>query len=89
MIADFQSEMRRQGQEQIDVVADAAGTYLLAITPGPGIDGGTYAIRMVSRRAATDADRSTQEVRALRTAAVATGICGEIRPGAGALRAGA
>ena len=71
VIADFQPEMRRHGQEQIDVVAGAAGTYRLAITPGPGIDGGAYTIRMVSRRMATDADRSKQEVWALRTAAVA------------------
>jgi CHAT domain-containing protein len=69
VIADFQSEIRREGQEQVEIVADAAGAYVLAITSGPGIMSGSYAIRLDARRAATDADRSMQEARALRMAA--------------------
>ena len=62
-IADFQQEIRRQGEEQVDVVADADGTYILAVKAGPGIASGSYAIRVAGRRAATDADRSMQEAR--------------------------
>jgi CHAT domain-containing protein/Tfp pilus assembly protein PilF len=71
VIADVQDEITRQGQEHVEVVADAAGTYTLAIKPPPGvIVPGSYAIRVASRRAATDADRSLQEARKLRTTAV-------------------
>jgi len=70
VIADFQLEIRRQGREQADVVADVAGTYVLAITPAPGTVSGSYTIRLGNRHAATDADRSMQEAQALRTTAV-------------------
>jgi CHAT domain-containing protein/tetratricopeptide (TPR) repeat protein len=70
VISDFQSEIRRHGQEQVDVVADAGGTYVLAIRPGPGVVSASYAIRVEGRHMATDTDRSMQEARALRTAAV-------------------
>jgi CHAT domain-containing protein len=68
-IADFQEEIRPEGREQVDVVADAAGIYSLAIKPGPGAGSGSYAIRVDGRRPATDADRALQDARALRTAA--------------------
>jgi len=71
VIADFQYEMRRQGQELVDLVAEAGGIYTLAVTPGPGIVSGSYTIRFAERRAATDVDRSLQEARALRTTALA------------------
>jgi CHAT domain-containing protein len=70
VIADFQSEIRRDGQERVDVVADVSGDYLLAVKPGPAAVSGSYAIRVAGRRAAMDADRSIQEARVLRTAAV-------------------
>ena len=66
-IADFQSEIRRYGTEHVDVVADAGGTYVLALRAGPGVAPGNYAIRLAGRRVATDVDRSIQAVRALRT----------------------
>ena len=34
VIADFQSEIRRNGTERVDIVADAGGTYVL----GSGLD---------------------------------------------------
>ena len=70
VIADFQSEIRRRGQEPVDVVAETSGAYVLAVKPGPGIQPGSYAIRMLGRRPATDVDRSMQQARALRTSAV-------------------
>ena len=70
VIANFQSEIRRQGEEQVDLVADTSGTYVVAITPGPGAVAASYAIRIEGRHAASEADRSLQEAQALRTAAV-------------------
>jgi CHAT domain-containing protein/Tfp pilus assembly protein PilF len=64
---EFQEEVRPNGQEQVDVVAEKSGTYILAIATSHGIYSGTYAIRAVTRRAATDADRSMYEARRLRT----------------------
>src|SRR3954471_12061594 len=68
VIADFQEEIGRQGREQVELVADADDVYTLAIRRGLGpLEPGSYAIRIESRRAATDADRALQEARALRT----------------------
>ena len=67
---EFQEEVRPNGQEQVDVVADKSGSYILAIAPSNGIYSGTYAIRAVTRRAATDSDRSMYEARRLRTTAL-------------------
>jgi CHAT domain-containing protein/tetratricopeptide (TPR) repeat protein len=70
MLARFQDEIRGRGHEQVDVVAEAAGTYTLSIRRAPGtIVPASYAIRVAGRRAATEADRSTQESRTLRAAA--------------------
>jgi CHAT domain-containing protein len=69
-IADFNDEVRNSGEEQIDVVADRGGAYIVAVKAAPGIVvPGAYAIRVAGRRAATDADRSMQESRTLRTVA--------------------
>src|SRR6266704_3533388 len=44
VIADVQDEITRQGQEEVDLIADRTGTYTLAITPAPGvITPGSYA----------------------------------------------
>jgi CHAT domain-containing protein/Tfp pilus assembly protein PilF len=67
---EFQEEVRRNGQEQVDIVADEAGTYVLSISSGQSIYSGTYSIRVAARRAAADADRSMHEARRLRTAAL-------------------
>jgi CHAT domain-containing protein/Tfp pilus assembly protein PilF len=69
-VVEFQEEVRRTGQEQVDVVANEAGVYTLAIAPSRGIYSGTYAIRLVTRRAATDSDRSMYEARRLRSRAL-------------------
>ncbi len=66
-VVEFQEEVRRTGQEQVDVVANEAGVYTLAIAPSRGIYSGTYAIRLITRRAATDSDRSMYEARRLRS----------------------
>ena len=69
-VVEFQEEVRRDGQERVDVVAHAGGDYILAIAPSQGLYSGTYAIRVAARRAATDSDRSMYEARKLRTAAL-------------------
>ena len=69
VIADFQLNITNQGQEQVDIVADAGGVYVLAVKHGPGVMSGSYAIHEAGRREASDADRSLQEVWALRTVA--------------------
>src|SRR4051794_17507768 len=67
---EVQDEVTRQGQEEVDVVADGAATYTLSIAAAPGsIAIGSYAIRMEGRHAATAADRSRQDARRLRTVA--------------------
>ena len=70
LLAEVQDEVTSRGLETVDLVADTDGTYTFAIAPAPGIIvPGSYAIRLDSRRAATAADRSAQDVRRLRTAA--------------------
>lgn len=69
-IAEVDDEIRSTGREQVDVVADAAGTYTLTIAAVPGTSAsGSYAIRVATRHAASDVDRSMQDVRRRRTAA--------------------
>lgn len=68
-VVEFQEEIRPNGDERVDVVADEAGAYTLAIAPSRGVYSGTYAIRVTARRPATDADRSLYEARRLRTVA--------------------
>jgi CHAT domain-containing protein/tetratricopeptide (TPR) repeat protein len=71
MRAEFQDAITSDGREDIEVVADAAGTYTFSIEPAPGIIvPGAYAIRLDSRRAATAADRTLQEARTLRVSAM-------------------
>jgi CHAT domain-containing protein len=64
----FQDEVRPNGIERIELVADAAGTYVLVLTPvdSPRTSG-AYAIRMASPRPATEADRQLQRARVLHT----------------------
>ena len=66
-IAEFEDEIRNDGQEQVEVVADAPGLYTIAVRAAPGIAApGSYAIRVAARRASTDSDRACQEARTLR-----------------------
>src|SRR5262245_47798796 len=51
-IADFQEEMRRQGRETVELVADTAGVYTLAIRRAVGPDGtGAYEAAGTGRQA--------------------------------------
>jgi CHAT domain-containing protein len=69
-IADFEDDIRNVGQEQVEIVADAPGTYTVAIRAAPGIAApGSYAISLALRRPATDSDRAFQESRTLRMTA--------------------
>jgi CHAT domain-containing protein/Tfp pilus assembly protein PilF len=70
-LAGFQDETATRGQVQADVVADTRGTYTFTVKPSPGTAAsGAYAIRVATRRAATEADRSLQEIATARTAAL-------------------
>lgn len=70
LIAEVQDDVTSRGQEDVDLVADTAGTYTFTIAPAPGIVvPGSYAIRVDSRRAATAADQSRQQARTLRSVA--------------------
>jgi len=72
LMAEFQDAIGDTGEEQIEIAASESGFYAVIVTAAPGtIVPGTYAIRIVSRRGSTDADRELQEARTLRTAAAA------------------
>ena len=64
----FQDEVRPNGTERIELVAEATGTYVLVLrsVDGPRTSGACV-IRMDSPRPATDADRQLQQARALHT----------------------
>jgi CHAT domain-containing protein len=69
-IADFNDEVRRDGEEHVELVADASGIYSVTIRASSvAIASGRYAIRIAGRHPATDADRAMQQSRRLRTAA--------------------
>src|SRR5215510_4613465 len=69
-IADFNDEVRQDGEEHVELVADASGIYSVTIRASSvAIASGRYAIRITGRHPATDADRSMQQSRRLRTAA--------------------
>jgi CHAT domain-containing protein/Tfp pilus assembly protein PilF len=70
VMVEVDDEVRSRGLEQVDVVAGHSGPYTVTVKPARGIIvPGRYAIRVVSRRPATDADRAMEEARRLRTAA--------------------
>jgi CHAT domain-containing protein/Tfp pilus assembly protein PilF len=70
LIAEFDFESRNQGQEKVEVVAKAAGSYRLEITPVlKTAPAGSYEIRLNEMRVAKDADRALQGVRELDTRA--------------------
>ena len=65
-IGDFDHEFTTAGSEDVELTATTAGTYALVIRPAAGAIGpGGFAIRVVDRRPATDADREAQEARTL------------------------
>ena len=70
LIAVFDGEMRSQGKEQVEFVAETAGAYTLSIRAKfKGLPAGAYEIGITETRPATDDDRSLQEARKLRAQA--------------------
>jgi len=70
LVENVQDEIRRDGEEHIEIVAARAGSYTLSITPADGtVDDGDYVVRIETRRGATVLDRRLQESRVLRTRA--------------------
>src|SRR6266545_2213146 len=69
-IADFEDEIRSDGEERVELVAETRGIYAIAIkAPLDNIEAGSYAIRIAAHRAATDTDRAREQARRLRTTA--------------------
>src|SRR5215471_10447428 len=69
-VAEIDDEPRLRGLERIELVADVTGPYTVILSAARGIvTPGAYTIRLESRRAATDADRSMQDARRCRTTA--------------------
>src|SRR5262245_972480 len=67
-ICDFEDELRRDGEEHAEVVASAAGTYTVTVTPAASaVDPGDYVIRMGTTREASESERRLQQSRVLRT----------------------
>jgi CHAT domain-containing protein/Tfp pilus assembly protein PilF len=65
-ILEFDSESRSQGREEVSLVAEAAGSFLLIVRPKQdGTPAGNYEIRIEELRAATDADRALHHARKL------------------------
>jgi CHAT domain-containing protein/Tfp pilus assembly protein PilF len=68
-IVDFDAEIRDQGEEKIEVVADTAGSYrLLVKAKYPRLPAGRYEIRLVDTRIPTEEDRLLYEARRKETA---------------------
>ena len=72
LIAEFDSESRKEGREFVGFVTDAAGSYRIRIKAVyPRQASGRYEVRLVEVRPATDLDRSTFESHKLHTEALA------------------
>lgn len=68
-IADFDNEVRIQGEEKIELVAETAGTYRLLIKAKyPRLPAGRYEIRWIEQREATEEDRALYRARRQETA---------------------
>ena len=65
-IGEFDHEFTAAGSEDVEITSTVAGTYTLVVRPAAGaIGSGGFAIGVVDRRLATDADRQVQEARTL------------------------
>ena len=63
-LGDFDADMRPNGIENVEFVANSTGSYRLDVSPRyPLLGGGKYVIRMVELRAASEQDKSLQEAR--------------------------
>lgn len=70
LLADFQDEIRSDGDELVEVVADAdAALELIVRAPDGAARSGTYVMRMTPARPAIDAERRMWQVRALHSRA--------------------
>ncbi|HEY7286184.1 MAG TPA: CHAT domain-containing protein [Vicinamibacterales bacterium] len=70
VIADYDDEITPIGREQVDVVADKAGSYSLVIKPSSGmLEPGSYVIKVGDRHPASAGERSLEEARKLSAAA--------------------
>jgi len=68
LICDVQDEVRRDGEEHVDVVSSVAGTYTVTVRPAASVvNPGDYVIRMSAAREATESERRLQQSRILRT----------------------
>jgi CHAT domain-containing protein/Tfp pilus assembly protein PilF len=67
-LGEFRENVFPRGAEQVEIVGDRAGPYTVLVKIAEGVPiapDSTYAIRVVSRAPATDADRAIQQARAL------------------------
>ena len=63
-IVEFDSESRLQGQEEVSLVAEAAGAFQLIVRPKlNGAPSGSYEIRVEELRVATETDRALHDAR--------------------------
>ena len=63
-ILEFDSESRPQGREEVSLLAEAAGAFLLTVSPKLKVhSAGSYEIRVEELRAATDTDRALHDAR--------------------------
>jgi CHAT domain-containing protein/Tfp pilus assembly protein PilF len=63
-ILEFDSESRLLGREEVSLVAEAVGGFLLTVRSKPnGSSAGSYEIRIEELRAATDTDRALHDAR--------------------------
>jgi len=70
LVDDVQDEVRPNGEERVEIVADKSGPYTLTIKPAVSAGApGDYVIRLAAPRGATEADRRMQQSRSLRTQA--------------------
>ncbi len=66
LIAGFDGELRNQGEENVELVAEAAGSYRLSVAASSkSASSGSYEIRVAEIRAATSSDLSLHEARKL------------------------
>jgi len=66
VIASFDGEYRSQGEQRVEMVAEAAGSYRLSvIASSKGASAGQYEIRVTEIRTATKNDRLLHEARKL------------------------
>ena len=85
-LAAFQNDIRRTGEEPIEIVSDGAGTYGVRIEAAAGSAGdGAYAVRIVLRHGASPADRAVQDARQLRRSAIDDDIAGRFADARAAL----